>query len=259
MLALCLVAGCCAPAAAAAARGVPKALRACGDSNEFAPFIYFKRDGGKKTAVVAGLDVDVLHAILGDSGRTVTVELLPWARCLLLGARGHYDIVLDGVKSPVRERDFRLSVPLYALTPVFLYRKGEPPPEVASLADMARHRICSQADYNYEQYGIPNSMITNRARTIDDAATMLRLGRCSLMLQEVEILQAHAALGGKDLLASDDYEAIYPEWLKHIDFHLLVSRSAPYGRELLLLLDQGINRMKKSGEIDRLRNRHTFR
>ncbi len=258
-MALCLGASLCGPAGAAVSTAVPQALRACGDINEFAPFIYFVRTAGKKTTAVAGLDVDTLHTILGETGRSIQVDLLPWARCLILGARGDYDIVLDGVKSPARERDFRLSLPLYTLTPVFLYRKGRPPPVVASTADLAKQRICSQADYNYETFGIPNSMITNRARTIDDAATMLKLGRCSLMLQEVEVLQAHAALGGMDLLASDDFAVIYPEWLKQIDFYFLVSRSAPHSKDLIDLLDRGIARMKKNGEIDRLRNKHTLR
>ncbi len=238
---------------------VPHAVRVCGDINEFAPFIYFERVGGKKTATVAGLDLDVLHAILGESGHDIRIDMLPWARCLILGARGEYDILLDGIKTPARERDFILSSTVYSLTPVFLYLKGHPVPPTANKAELATQRICSQADYNYENYGIANALITNRARTIDDAATMLKLGRCTLMLQQVETLHAHAALGGKDFLASDEYTAIYPEWLKKIDFYFLISRANRHSKELADVLDHGIARMKKNGDIDRLRNKHQFR
>jgi polar amino acid transport system substrate-binding protein len=243
----------------AGAAEIPRTLRACGDSNEFAPFSYFQRDNGRPTSTVAGFNVEVLQAIMAEAGHDATIVLVPWARCISLATRGDYDIVLDGVKSPIRERDFLMPASHYRLKPVFLYLKDKPPPPMRSNADLATQRICSQRDYNYEPFGIPDKLITNRARTIDDAAEMLRRGRCSIMLQEYEILQAYSALNGKDLLASPDLDFFEPKWIKEIDFYFLVGRSLPYGNELVRLLDRGIARMRKSGELERLRNKQHIR
>ncbi|HYX33892.1 MAG TPA: hypothetical protein VE954_12320 [Oligoflexus sp.] len=103
---------------------VPKVLRVCGDSDEWPPFTYFERSLGKKTNVVAGYNADFLSTLLAGSGRTAVVTLLPWKRCLDRAVRGDFDIVLDGAKTAVREKDFVFPESHYHLTPVVLYRKN---------------------------------------------------------------------------------------------------------------------------------------
>ncbi|MES2298691.1 MAG: transporter substrate-binding domain-containing protein [Pseudomonadota bacterium] len=243
----------------AAASAIPHTLRACGDISEFPPYLYAQRAGGRKTAVAAGLDVDLLKRIIGDSGRAVDITLLPWARCLAMGSRGQTDILLDGIKSPLRTGQFLFPSSHYALTPIFLYLKGRPRPAMDSAAQLAHSRVCSQADYNYESFGIPNAIISNRARTIDDAATMLKVGRCEIMLQQVETLRGHAQLGGVDLMNSPEFERETPAWLKQIDFYFMVGKTVPYGKELIDLLDKGVVSLKRDGEIERLRSKHQLR
>ena len=235
---------------------VPRTLRACGDAAEFAPFQYFEREAGRRTERVVGFDVDLLRRIMADAGREVQIDMLPWTRCLVLAAQGDFDIAMDGIKSPARERDFLMAAPHYALIPVFIYLKSRPKPALGSRKALAGERVCSQAGYNYAPYGVPNEMIRNRARTLDDAAAMLKLGRCSVMLQEVEILRANATLGGIDLMGGAEFEHEFPSWVGQIPFHFMVSRKLPHRIELLALLDAGIARLKKSGELERLRNAH---
>lgn len=256
-LSRCLVAtGVLLAFAAHARAALPPTLRVCGDVNEFPPFSYHQRVDGKKSRTVAGFDVDVLEYVFAGSEQKLEFDLLPWARCLLLARQGHYDIVMDGIKSPERERDFLHAATHYSLTPVFLYLKSEPKPALDSIRDLAHLRICSQADYNYAPYGIPDAMITNRARTIDDAAAMLKLGRCNIILQEVEVLNAHARLGGLDLMNSPEFEKFRPDWVKVIDFYFMVPRTNTHRKELIDVLDRGIARMRKSGELERVRNLH---
>ena len=242
--------------AAPAQAALPPTLRICGDVNEFPPFSYHLRVNGRKTPAVAGFDVDVLEQIVGGEGRSLQIELLPWARCLLLAKRGQYDIALDGIRTPEREQDFIHASSHYTLTPVFLYLKEQARPVLPTQNDLVRYRICSQADYNYAPFGIPDNMLTNRARTIDDAAAMAKLGRCNLILSELEVISGHAKLGGIDLMNSPEFESMRPDWLKPIYFHYMVSRAVPYRKELTETLDKGIARLRKSGELERLRNLH---
>lgn len=243
-------------AAAPVQAALPPELRVCGDVLEFPPFVYFERVDGKKTSTVRGYDVDVLNLIVAGSGRKLQIDMLPWARCLLLGARGKYDILLDGIRVPERERDFLLAESHYAVTPLFLYLKDRPRPPIDSLDSLKQVRVCSQADYNYSTFGLTDAMISNRARSVDDAATMLKLDRCNVLLQELEILRANARLGGIDLLNDPTLVQERPAWLGSLEFHYLVSRAVPYRRELLQLLDRGVARLRKSGELERVRNLH---
>jgi polar amino acid transport system substrate-binding protein len=256
-LSRCLVAlGLLLAFAAPAQAALPQTLRVCGDVNEFPPLSYHQRVDGKKSRTVAGFDVEVLEYIFAGSGHKLDVDLVPWARCLLMAKRGQFDIVMDGIKTPERERDFLHASSHYALTPILFYLKGEPKPVLDTVQDLAQQRICSQADYNYASYGVPDAMITNRARSIDDAAAMLKLGRCSILLQEVEVLQAHARLGGIDLMNHPDFEKIKADWMKPIDFYFMVARTNPHRKELLDVLDRGIARMRRNGELERVRNLH---
>jgi polar amino acid transport system substrate-binding protein len=254
--ACCLLAIGIFAAAAPAQAALPRQLRICGDVNEFPPFVYHLRVNGRKTPTMAGFDVEILEQIAATNGRTLHIELLPWARCLLLAKRGEYDIALDGIRTPERERDFIHASSHYALTPLFFYLKEHARPVLANANDLIRYRICSQADYNYSPFGIPDAMLTNRARTIDDAATMLKLGRCNIILSEREVISGNARLGGIDLLSSPEFDSMQPDWLKPIEFHYLVSRAVPYRKELAELLDKGIARLRKSGELERIRSTH---
>lgn len=242
----------CLPARA----DVPQVVRACGDSAEFPPFQYFERQAGRKTFRVAGFDVDLLRRVFADAGHEVQIDLLPWLRCLALTSKGDYDIAMDGIKSPVRERDFLFSTSHYSLTPVFIYLKSERKPRLESPTALASERVCSQAGYNYAPFGVPDSMIRNRARSLDDAAKMLRLGRCSVMLQQVEVLRGSVALGGIDMMNPDDFVQAYPTWMPPINFHFIVSRTLPHRDRVLEIIDNGIARLEKSGEMSRIRSTH---
>lgn len=240
---------------ASAQAALPHTLRACGDGSEFPPALF--RD--RLTGAARGIDVDVLRRVLEPAGYRVEVELIPWARCVLLGERGDYQIVLDGVRSPRRERAFRFAASHYGFTPILLWLRKGPPPDLSSVRALARHRICSQADYNYEPYGLPAAMITNRARTIDDAAAMLKLGRCAVMLQNVEVLRAHHALGGPDYLGDPDLASATPAWMRRVDFYFMVGRGLAHGPELAALLTRGIESLKRDGELDRIRAKYQNR
>ncbi|MES2324940.1 MAG: transporter substrate-binding domain-containing protein [Pseudomonadota bacterium] len=235
---------------------VPHVVRACGDSAEFPPFQYFERQSGHKTNRVAGFDVDLLRRVFTDAGHEVQIDLLPWLRCLALTSRGDYDIAMDGIKSPVRERDFLFATSHYSLTSVFIYLKSNRKPRTESSAALATERVCSQAGYNYAPFGVPDSMIRNRAKTLDDAAKMLRLGRCSVMLQQVEVLRGSATLGNIDLLNQPDFLQEYPTWMRPIDFHFMVSRTLPHREALLDIINDGMARLEKSGELSRIRGVH---
>ncbi len=244
------------PGASAGAAALPDTLRACGDVAEFPPFSYYQRADGKKTREVTGFDLDVLRIVAREHGMKLVVDLLPWPRCLAMAARGGYEVVLDGIKSPIRERDFLFPESHYSLTPIFLYLTARPKPDFTSKEVVAKLRICSQADYNYEPYGVPNALITNRARTVEDAAQMMKLGRCDVMINVLEILHGYATVGGIDLLRDKEYAYDFPTWMSKIDFYFMVGRTVPARAALIEAIGQSLAGLRKSGELERMRQRH---
>lgn len=250
---LCILASCLALPAMAA---LPHTIRACGDAAEFPPYQYFERENGRVTQRAAGFDIDLLRRIMADAGHEIQIDMLPWTRCIALAARGEFDLAMDGVKSPERERVFLFAAPHYTVTPVFIYRKNGPKPAMGSAKALATERVCSQAGYNYAPFGVPDKMIRNRVRTLEDAAKILKLGRCTVMLQQVEVLRANVVLGGLDIMNDDTFAFEYPLWISRIPFSFIVSRTLPHRDELLSLLDQGLLRLEKSGELSRMRNAH---
>lgn len=252
-LLLLLTAFCLALPASAA---LPHTIRACGDEAEFPPYQYLERVNGRATKRAAGFDVELLRRIMADAGHAIEIDMLPWTRCIALAARGDFDLAMDGIKSPERERLFLFASPHYSVTPIFIYRRNMPKPAMGSAKALANERVCSQAGYNYAPYGVPDKMIRNRARTLEDAAKMLKLGRCTVMLQQVEVLRANVVLGGLDLMNDTSLAFEYPLWIGRIPFSFIVSRTLPHRDELLSLLDQGLLRLEKSGELSKMRNAH---
>lgn len=250
-LMLFLFAACLALPAKAA---LPRTLHACGDAAEFPPYQYFKRESGRVSRQPVGFDIDVLRNIMAAAGHDIDFDMLPWTRCLALAERGEYDLAMDGVKSPERERVFLFATPHYAITPVFIYRKNGPKPAMGSAAALATERLCAQAGYNYAPFGVPDKAIHNRVRTLEDAAKILKLGRCTVMIQQLEVLRANVSLGGVDYLNDRSLGFEFPTWMPQMPFSFIVSRTLPHRFELLSLLDQGLLRLRKSGELSKMRN-----
>jgi polar amino acid transport system substrate-binding protein len=236
-----------------AAAEVPGRLRACGDANEWPPFTFFKRVDGRKTEIPTGFSVEFLAALLKAAGRTVAIDMLPWNRCVLLGARGDYDVLFDGFDSAERRRDFAFTQPLYAVRAIGFYRRQEPPPALHGPADFSRISVCGVLGYNYEPAGIPGASITTRARSLEGAARMLQAGHCDLLPTFLEVARAVGQVGGHDLFADPSLASIALPGAAPIEYHLIVSRAVPYRDELVALLDRGIAAMTRSGEAGRLR------
>lgn len=245
---------CCAAAYALPAE-VPRQLTACGDANEFPPYTYFERAGGQPTAAVAGLNVDYLGLLLAASQRSVKVELLPWKRCLLLGALGKYDMVLDVSGQPQRQRDFHIAQSHYAIRPIMMFSEQMPPPPEDTPEALAQYSLCKVLGWDYPPYDLPpdgGSVMT--PATLDGALRMLRIGRCQLMFHNRELVLGLRQVGKGDLLEGLAYR--YISWLPSYELHIAVSRKLPYARPLVELLNRGRVEMERSGEMQRLQRKY---
>lgn len=257
LLPLMLAAAALPPCAAEAAKAtkaaeVPKQLRACADTNEFAPYTYTSRKGGDE---VAGYNADYLRELLVPLGRSVTISRLPWKRCLVDTMAGRFDLVLDAAGTPERQRQFHLARSHYSVTPIILYDRRHPAPPLAGPKDLAQLTRCEVLGWDYSGAGLPAAAAPASApATAAGALAMLRAGRCQVMVYDLELLHGLRQVGDQAL--ADGLGHVRMPWVPTYQMHLGVSRNVPYAWELLRMLDRGVERMDRQGARARIIARH---
>lgn len=233
---------------------IPHDLRVCGDVNEWPPFTYYKREGQLKTSAVIGYNVEYLTAMLANSGRSFTISLLPWKRCLNLAAEGEFDLVLDGMKVPAREKYFLFPQSHYSLTAVYLYRSNDHLLKISSEQDLTKFKACGTLGWDASRASTTINYSENQPPTFESSIKMLEAKRCDYLLYDLEVINALWMIDGKDMLSNSKILYSRLSWLTKGDFYIMVSRTVPYRDELVKLIDQGVKKMQESGETDRLWN-----
>lgn len=227
---------------------------ACDDGAEWPPFTHYLRDAqGQATPALGGFAVDVLQQILGHAGIRVRIELLPWARCQREIELGRYLMALNASYSEDRAQRYYLTQPYYQTTHSYFYSRRLHPQglPIARLADLQGYRVCGVRGYNYAAYQLPAERIDYGARDFAAVVAKLRLGRCDIGLEKLEIVAGYR-ITGKDLLADPELgHGTVPD-LPPGEFHMMVSRQHPQGPALLALLNRGLSELKASGRLQAL-------
>jgi polar amino acid transport system substrate-binding protein len=244
-----------APAAYAQPAELPRGttVKVCEDDAEWPPFTYLERHDERKGPRIVGAAVDALARILGPAGVRYTVELLPWTRCLESIKAGTHDMALNASYADERARDFLMSRAVYELDSDYYYSRQAHPQGLGihTLADLKRWRVCGLLGYNYATYGLqPQDLDLSPP----NFALMLRKishGRCDVFVEKRQII---AGLGLIDPLvhrelANPDIVAEPVPGVPPTPFYMIVSRATPHGPALLHLLDEGIGRLRGSGEM----------
>lgn len=249
---------------AAGVHAQPVSLRTvavCDDANEWPPFTYVQRAAGASAgqASVQGFSVEVLRSILGARGIGLTVELLPWVRCLReveSGAR--FQMALNASASAERAQRFYLSEPVHATTPGYFYARRRFPegPPIQSMQDLARYRVCGVHGYNYAAYGLRDDQVDRGAMNLSRVTAKLLVDRCDLGLGELEVVQASRHLGVP--LAQEPGIAVARiPGMPKVAFHMVISRQHPQGAALLRLVNEGLKALRDSGRLQEMHRRYT--
>lgn len=237
--------------------GAAKAeIRACSTDANFPPFSY--RPPGENA--VRGFTPMLLRrlAALGGFG-PVRIDALPWRRCLLLAAYGSYQLVLDAPTAEVDAAPYLVSESYYAVHSNYYYSADRWPNELRiTQLDQLRHlNICGLLGNTFDGFGLDS------LRRVDTGATnypqligKIHSGRCDLFIEKSEVV-AGMALVDPDLsnLFSNRelrYGPVPEEGPTGL--HFLVSRKAENARRLLEAINQGLDTLQRSGELDRLGN-----
>lgn len=236
---------CLSVPARAAPLSPQQTIRVCATTAEWPPYMYYQRSQGQKSEQLVGLSAEYLQRVMAAHGLRYRLDLLPWRRCLESTQRGLYDMMTDASYNEERARLYLVSRPYYAMTLVYFYDKERPRPEVRSSADLKKLRLCAVSGYNYAVFGLKPEDIEAGSQSMGQSFQKLKHNRCDAMPERMEVAYGYQMLGVADFERMNIGIGQLPD-LKPSTFHFMVSRSVPYGRELLAVLDAGIDKIQNS-------------
>ena len=243
-LSLMLALGLCSVMSCANAE-IPQQLRVCGDIGEFPPFTFYERNGLAMTKTVTGLNVDFLDQILAASGRKAVYTLLPWKRCLAQASEGLFDIVLDVINTPDRQKYFAFPDPLYSMTGIYVYRT-ESHITGLKISDFKNTKFCVPLGWNIGYAHIPPEAITGQPATAAQAIEMLKMKRCDVAMYQIEVARGDQLIGKKTFLNDPSISFGKMDEFPSTEMNMVVSRAVPYKEELVSLISTGIKDMNLS-------------
>ena len=229
---------------------LPPLIKVC--DVEWPPYAFHKRDDGGVEGEVAGYSVDFLKAILSSANIKAEIHLLPQKRCEHLVDTGAYDLLLDESFNLDRAQRFLITVPYYQLTDVYITLTDKPVPAITTPRDFHSLNVCGEMGFNYRNFGVPDEEIDTSYQSFEAAMKKLASGYCDVVLARSEIAAGQTFIGGTNYVADPKYQVHTLPYAAPAPFHMMASRNTPYARALADLLNDGIDRLHRSGAAARL-------
>lgn len=233
-------------------------IKICDDGAEWPPYSYFDRSQGRKSDQVIGYSVDVIEAIFSKHELKFTVELLPWARCQEKVAAGDdYQLALNASYNLERDRTYHLLAPYYSMSNYYFYSLKNHPNglDIDSVQDLKKYSVCGISGYNYATYNLSDSEVDQGTKDFPALISKLHKGRCDLFVEKYEILAGFAAIGVPFLSDKALGKAPIPG-MASTPFYMMLSRNYRHKAKLKKILDNGLDEMKKSGQLQEILNRY---
>ncbi|MFZ6742660.1 substrate-binding periplasmic protein [Undibacterium sp. JH2W] len=229
--------------------GAAERLRACGGDSNWPPMSYVKAAGGP----VEGLSADILRNIFSDP----SIELRPWARCLLeVQAREGFDIVMSVFKNPEREKIYLFSRSYHSLTPSYLYSAARfPQAPLQVLGDLEKYKVCSLHGSSISYTKLPASAIESGATSYTSLMRKIERGHCDIVVDMQEVLWGFARLSLLPLDMSTYKILSLPQTEKY-PLHFGVSKEHPQAAQIIEQLDKGLAELRRSGKLNSIINKY---
>jgi hypothetical protein len=165
-------------------------FRACADAAEMPPFLY----AAAAPATAQGIAVDLLRRALAEMGGSLTVDLLPGARCLQQARDGRYAFVLNVGPAEAQANALLLSRPLFRLHGVYVYSTRARPKglNLERGAETRALNLCGLGGLQFDGFGIPAERFDlGTTRSFEQLVNKLHSGHCDAAVGSREELAGH--------------------------------------------------------------------
>ena len=233
---------------------------ACADQAEMPPFTFNARVDGHRTEQVVGASVDLLKQIGRANGWDVSVQLLPWARCLAMVQENQAQIALDTSRADAENNHLTLSKPYFSLHSVyFTSRRAQPQGlKISKLADLKQHHLCGLGGHRFELFGIDTRTVDLGTMTYESLIAKLHLGRCDLFIENREVIGGMYLVNPKlrTLLVDGTLVSKPLPGSPSRDIAMAVSARAADAPALLAALNAGIAHAESNHDFDEFLGRY---
>ncbi|BBE31486.1 hypothetical protein OSSY52_16270 [Tepiditoga spiralis] len=227
------------------------------DGAEWPPYIYYERINGEKTNKITGFTVEVIKKIFEAENIKYTITLLPWKRALKEVEIGKkYQMILNASYNEDRAKKFYFSKPFYYTHPYYFYNKKLHPNglDIKKLNDFKNYRINGVLGYNYELYGLNKKNVDTTAKNFLGAIKQIQANYYDLFPEAFEVLYGYFILNDLDFEKEQiGYKPI--QWLKPTTFYAIFTKNS-FGLELKKIFDKGLEKLKESGEYDKILDKY---
>lgn len=207
-----------------------------------------------------GLVSHIITESFAMSGISVEYGFFPWTRSLLMAQGGEWDATAVWFKTPEREEAFLFSDPVITSTYTFFHLK-EFPFRWKTLEDLRGLKIGGTRNYAYGEAFLAAAQ--SRLISVDWAMSDETNFR-KLLGKRIQVFPTDRIVGYEMISRTFPREVAEkftddPLPLK-VDFlYLLFSKQVPKNKEMVVLFNQGLANLKRSGRYDQLIHQATLK
>lgn len=208
-----------------------------------------------------GATTELVTAICNAAGIVPEYVFVPWKRAELNLANGLVFGAFPYSANPERKQQFDFSDPLYVVSNALVYYEGNARVRALkgdeALPDLKQYKFGviagSFAEPQLKQLGIGYNTVT----TVDQLVQMLELGRFDIYIDdEATIFDAVNRLFPAD---AAKFRALATPFGARTPNGVMVSRSYPNSAGILQRFNEGLAKIKKTGEYDKILAKYYLR
>ena len=196
-----------------------------------------------------GLTTAIVKAAFKAEGHSSDVDFIPWERALKEVEEGKSDVVMGAYHSEERENSYIFSEPIYFLELGLIARPGLGMSRYNSLRDLTPYSIgISRGFANSEEFDAANYLDKQAATFPNLNIRKLFRGRIDMAVMNFDLFRYEAK---KEGFCISDVEFMEPPLETH-GLYLMASRQIPDGKRIIRDFNRGLDKIRKSGEFDRI-------
>ena len=237
-------------------------VQVCDDVVPWPPYTYPAVESDEVGSLgQTGAMVEFLDAVMRLADLRYQLKLRPWNRCLheltRHGLPDQSEIAINASFSAERAKLYHYSDVIYRTTRGIFYSQNVFPdgPEINTLGDLKKFKICGVKGYNYQDAGLSNEDLSATASSLPLALRMLSKGRCQVLVNSVEPIMGTKLFGTSIVPPGVTYKAT-SLGSAPTTFHFIVSRGNPRGAALSQRLNDAIKTLIENGTRDEIFQRY---
>lgn len=199
-----------------------------------------------------GVLMSLIHASLKAGGFTPESKYISWTRAMKATASGEYDLIAGIYFSKERAKKYSYSEPIMNVNAAFISRKGEIDSVDWEKLKGKKIAIVEENELSEDFVRHSTDLDLVKVRTTEIQTKLFNRGRVELVAVSNALVFLHIA---KEQGFPIEEYVVHEPYLKVHPVYVAVSKASDRGKELLKAFNAGLQKIKMSGEYDKIRKR----